>query len=349
MDAPGVEGGPRPPPGRGAGRRRAPVAGATADRSVVADDVRIGTPPEQVTVRRITVAADPRGMDRRHVTIDRIGVEQPSGTIALDEVLPSGARDGASPSGPPTPPLAVTVREIVISDGTINVHPPKAAGADVVLVITSARANGVEFGGAAALQLSGDFDGTLDGAPLAGKADVQFAGEARRVVGELSVKKFAVRAGVLPLPPPFASLTGTLDATAKVAIGEPPGREAVDLDFRLAALRVDGQPGAALRAAVVALPGARVDLAERRVDLGPVNVQEPVLSLDLAAASAPPAAAMESGEPGWSLRSGAVSVRGGELRLRRGAAATNVRLERVRWDGLREGAAPLSLTAAAAG
>ena len=320
----------------------------TAELSVVADDVRIGTPPEQVTVRRITVAADPRGMDRRHVTIDRIGVEQPSGTVALDELLASGARAGASRDGPPTPPLAVTVREIVISDGTINVHPPKAAGADVALVITSARATGVELGGAAALQLSGDFDGTLDGAPLAGKADVQFAGEARRVVGELSVKKFAVRAGVLPLPPPFALLTGTLDATAKVAIGEPPGREAVDLDVRLAALRVDGQPGAALRAAVVALPGARVDLAERRVDLGPVNVQEPVLSLDLAA-SAPPPAATESGEPGWSLRSGAVSVRGGELRLRRGAAATSLRLERVRWDGLRDGAAPLSLTATAAG
>lgn len=320
-----------------------------AELSIVADDVRVGTPPDQVTVARITVAVDPRASNRRHLVLDRVAVEAPRGTVALDQLLPSAARDGGTRAGPLRPPLAVTVREIVVSDAALAVRAPAPAAA-VALVVTSARATGVELGGAAELQLSGDLAGTLDGAPLTASADVQMAGEERRLVGEAAVKRLALRAGVLPLPPPVAALTGTLDATATVAIGEPPGREAIALDLRL----VDARAGADLRAAAVAMPAARIDLAARRVDLGAVRVQQPVWSLDLEAApaAAPPPpmpASPTAAAPRWTLHSGMVSVRGGELRLRRGAAATGLRLERGRWDGLADDPTPLSLTATAAG
>ena len=316
----------------------------TAELSVVADDVRIGAAPEQLAIRRITVAADPLGIDRRHVVIARIAIEEPNGQLSVDALMPS---ERTGKKGPPALPIAVTVNAIEVTDGTVSVHPPKAAGANVALVISRAGAADVELGTDGTLALTGDLDGTADGAPLKGKVEVHVDRKGRTIAGSLSVQKLAVRAGVLPLPAALASLTGTLDAKAQIAIGDPPGREEVQLDLRLAKMRLDAPP---LTAASVALPKAVVDLAKRRVDLGPVNVQEPVVALDLAAEPGS-AAAVDAGPPSpvWSVRSGPVSVRGGEVRIRRGDAMTSARLARVRWDGLRDEATQLSLTAIAAG
>ncbi len=309
--------------------------------SVVADDVHAGRSPDELAVRRITVIVDPRNLDRHHVAIDRITIEAPTGTVDLD-ALADGSGGGG---GPPKLPLAVTVREVEVSDAALAVHLPRAAGSNVAVTIAHAGAADVELADGA-LQLTGDLTGTVDGAPLTGKVELRVASDEHHVVGSLSVTKLPVREGVLPLPASLTSLTGTLDATARLAMGDASAHDTLELDLRVAKLRAALKSGPTVSAAQVSLPAARIDLADRRIDLGPVNVQEPVASLDLAAPDAKAAPASGETSP-WSLRSGPVTVRGGELRLRRGAATTAARIDRVRWDGLRDGATSLTLTATA--
>lgn len=307
--------------------------------SVVADDIRVGS---EVSARRVTVAVDPRALDCHHLVIDRVTVEAPAGRIDLDALL-SPRLDGGG--GLPALPIPVTVRALEVSDAAIAVHPPAAAGGDVAVAISRATATDVELDASGGLRLDGELTGSVDGAPLQGKGALRLAADERRVSAALSVQRLPVRDGMAPLPAPLVSLSGTLDATARIEIGDPPARAEVRLDLRLARARLAGPPGVDLRLASLILPDARVDLAARRIDLGAVTVQEPVLSVDLAQAPAAPPAAAAGAE--WSLRSGPVTVRGGELRLRRGSATAGVRLERVRWDGLRDAATPLALTARA--
>lgn len=315
-----------------------------AGLAVVADDVRIGAPPEVVSVRRVTVVAAARASDWRHVVLRRIAVEAPSGDVALDDVL--GGDEGGAAARPPALPVAVSVRELVISDAALTLHPPRGA-AQVALVVTRAAASDLALGSGGTLALKGEIDGTVDGAPLGGTVEIHLDADGKRVSGSLRVQHLALRSAALPLPAAIRSLGGTADATATLAIGDPPGRAEVQLDLRVGEVALDTAYGATLRAARVEVPAARIDLAGRRIDLGAVSVRDPVLALDLAAAG-PPAAAGPAAAA-WSVRSGPVSVRGGEVRLRRGDASTALRLQRLRWDGLREAAVPLSLAASVAG
>jgi hypothetical protein len=311
--------------------------------SVVADDVRIGNPPEQIGVRRVTLSFDPRALDRHHLVIERVGVEAPVGAIALDEQLWPRFDGGAA--GVPGPPIPVSVRELVISEAAVAVRLPESAGSAATAVIDRATLTDIALAPDATLQLAGELSGSVDGAPLRGTGTLRLTADASRVSATLSVAKLPVRDGMAALPAPLASVTGTLDATARLEIGDPGGRAEVALDLRLATAHIAGPPGVALRAARFELPAVRVDLAGRRVDLGAVAVREPALSIDLAQAVAPPAPAMDAG---WSVRSGPVAVHGGEVRLHRGTGAVSARLDEVRWDGLRDGPTPLRLTAHAA-
>ena len=200
---------------------------------------------------------------------------------------------------PPTPklPLAVTVRELVVSDAA----PPSTRQRSAVAVaIARASAADIEVVDGA-LALTGELTGTVDGAPLQGKVELHIARE-RHIAGELTVKKLPLREGVVPVPPSIKTMTGTLDATARLIVGDPPARDTVELDVRIAKVRTTLASGTSLNAAQVSLPSARVDLGGRRIDLGPVNVQEPVVALDLkASAAAPP---HRRREPGWSVRPG---------------------------------------------
>lgn len=316
-----------------------------AARTVVADDIRIGTPPEAVTVRRVAVAADARGSDWRHVALRRIAVEAPSGSLGLDDLL--GGGDGGAAAKPPALPVAVSVREVVVSDAALTLRPPRGA-APIALVVTRAAASDIALGSGGALAFKGEIEGTVDGAPLTGTAEVHLDPDGPRVSGSLRVRNLALRAEVLPLPAAIRSLSGTADATAALAIGDPPGRAEVRLDLRVGQVALGTADGAALRAARLEIPAARIDLAGHRVELGAIDVRDPLLDLDLAAVGSPAAAAAPAAAA-WSVRSGTVSIRGGELRLRRGDAGIALRLERLRWDGLREAAVPLSLAASVAG
>ena len=308
--------------------------------SVVADDIHIGSAPEELTVKRVTVVVDQNEIDRSHVVVDRITVEAPTGTIALDAL----GGDAGEPAKPPKLPLAVTVRELVVSDAAIAVHPPRVAGSDVAVAIARASAADIELADGA-LVLTGDLTGTVDGAPLQGKIEVRMAPDERHITGTLTVKKLPLREGVMPLPPSIKTMTGTVDATARLVVGGTPARDTVELDVRIAKVRTTLASGTSLNAAQLSLPAARVDLGGRRIDLGPVNVQEPVVALDLASTAAPPPPA--AGEPHWSVRSGPVTVRGGQVRVRRGDTALAAKIDRVRWDGLRDTPTQLAVTATA--
>lgn len=318
----------------------------TAQLSVVAQDVRIGEAPLAVTIPRIVVAADPRGLGLRHITLQRVGIEAPAGNVDVEALR--GQAAAAEPPRAPLLPIAMTIREVVVSDAALSLQAPADVGVAVALVVTRATATDVELGRRRTVDLRADMAGTVDGAPLTATAEVHLAPDAQRVAGSLSLRKLPVRSAMLPLPPTVTSVAGTVDANAKFAVGDPAGSAAVQLDVQIANAAVETTRGAGLRATRVAMPAARVDLTKRRIDLGAVEVREPVVAIDLAALAAPPAATAASA-PAWAVRSAAVSVRGGDVQLRRGEARAGLHLERVRWDGLRDEAAPLSLTATVTG
>lgn len=312
---------------------------------VVADDVRIGTGADAANVRRLTLTVDPRALDLRQLAVERITVEAPVARLTLDEEL-RPLRGAGGGGGLPALPLPVMVREVVVTDATIAVRPP-GADADLAVAVRRAVASDVALDAGGGLRFDGELTGSVDRAPLTASGTVALTADGPRLRAELSLSQLPVRDGLLRWPAPVTSVAGTLDATARVDVGDPPTRAAIALDLRLDRARLAGPAGVDVRAARLELPAVRVDLAERHLDLGAVAVREPVLSLDLAAAAAAPASA-GAGGGGWAVRSGPLTVRGGELRLRRGDAGARVQLERVRWDGLRDAAAPLAVTARAA-
>lgn len=318
-----------------------------SERSLIADRITVGVAPDVLGVERLTVRIDPVDLDRRHLVIDRIALDGPFGAVSLDAqyrpVLgPAGAGDG----GPPALPLHVTVRELVVGAGTIAVHRPEPDAPAATVVLQELAARDIEIA-AGVLSLSARLAATVNGAPLRGDATVRLEAGDRLVRATLAAKRIPIRAGLVPLPAAVESLTGTLEATAELDLGDQPPRQVVDLDVRLADARLRGPRGAQLAAASIALPKARLDLLARRADVGPITIEKPVLTLDLAAADAP-APAPAGGEPEWSVRTGAVTVRGGEVRLRRADATAVVRLDTVRWQGLRDQPTTISLSARAA-
>jgi hypothetical protein len=315
----------------------------TADLNLVAEDVRIGGAPAEVAVRRVVIAVDPRGTSWGRVRVRRVDIEAPAGTVALDELL--GDNDAAGPATPPLLPVAVRIRELAVSDAALSLLPPQAVGTALALVITRAVARDVELGRGRALQLSGEIEGTLDGAPLSGTAEVHLAPDGRHISGTVTVTQLPLRGEMLPLPAGIASVGGTVDATATMtADGE---GEDLRAEVRIAKAAVDTSRGATLRAAQVAMPAVRVDLDRRRVDLGAVEVRDPVVTVDLAAEHRRDAAASTASR--WSVRCGVVSARGGALRLRRGDAAAALQLTRARWEGLADVAAKLELAGTTSG
>lgn len=325
-----------------------------AQGRLVAEGIRVDDPAGPLAVERVTVVVDLAGLDRRHLTIAHIGIERPSGAIALDDdyrpVL--GAPGGGG--GAPSSPIPLTVRELAISDGTLAVRLPQPDAEAVTVHVERAAATGLELGPGGALQFAARLKATVDGAPLTGAATVQLTAATRQISATVEAKQVAVRAGLLPLPPPLDSLTGTLGASAEVEIADDPPRQEVRLALRLADVRLDGPGGSALAAAAVSVPGARIDLQAQHADLGPITVERPAVQVDLTAAEAGDAgsdgdAGAAAGAPGWSVRSGALTVRGGEVRVRRGEHAAALQLDTVRWAGLGDGPVALTLSAAAPG
>jgi len=324
----------------------------TARGSLVAEGISVGSAPDLLTVERVTVLADLAALDRRHVTIARISVDKPSGAVALDaQYRPLLGSSGNGGGGPPSLPIAVTVREVVVSEGTILVHRPEPGAAAATVHIRGASVSDLELGAGGALRFAARLEATVNDAPLTADATVQLSPEGRQISATVDAKKIPVGAGLIPLPAAAESLTGTLDAKAELEIADQPAREELRLALRLADARLQGPRGSALAAAAVSVPKARIDLDQRRVDLGTVTLEKPRLTIDLAAADTDTdsaAAATDDDGPDWSVRSDTVTVRAGEVRLRRGEAAATLRLETVRWQGLRDTPATLAITAQSA-
>jgi hypothetical protein len=320
-----------------------------ANRSVVAEGVTVGEAPDLFGVERITVRANPTAFDRRHLVIDLIAVEKPFGAVSLDnQYRPALGAAADTDGGPPSVPLALTVREVVVGAGTILVRRPEPGAPSATVALERLSASDVEFADGV-LSFSGALAATVNGAPLSGETTVRLAADDRTIRATLTAKKLPIRAGVVPLPAAVESLTGTLEATVELDITDQPPRQDLRLALRLANARLSGPRGAQLAAGSIALPKARVDLRQRRIDLGPVTVETPQLTIDLAADAEQAAAPADTpSEPQWSLRTDTVTVRGGELRARRGDAAATLRLDTVRWQGLRDTPTTLSLTARAA-
>ena len=318
-----------------------------AERSVVAEGVTVGEAPDLLGVERITVRANPTAFDRRHLIIDRIAVDGPFGALSLDaHYRPVLGASEEGDGGPPSLPLALTVRELVVGAGTILIHRPEPGAPAATVALQQLTITDVELADGV-LSLAGALEATVNDAPLKGDATVRLAPDDRAIRATLTATKVPIRAGLVPLPPSIETLTGTLEATATLAFTDRPPRQELQLAVRLAKARLDGPRGSALQAALLALPKARVDLLAGRIDLGAVTIEQPVLSVDLDAEETTAAPPSEAG-PSWSVRSDTVSVRGGELRARRGKAAAALRLDSLRWQGLRDEPTTLSIAARAA-
>jgi len=332
-----------------------------ADATVTATGIAVGSAPDQLTAERVLVVVDRAAVSRQHIVIDRVEIDTPGGVLELDErfrpVLgPPRDDDGSAGGAPPSLPIPLTVRTVVVDGGALTVRRATAPGvpSSATLAIKQASASDIEIGGSTTpgLALRAKLDGTLNDAPVAADTTVRWAAAAPDLDATVVVKKVPVQGGLVPLPPPVAPLSGTVDATVTVHFGGSPRQESVQLAARLAGPRLPGLPSGEVAAKSVTVPKARIDLLAHRVDLGPIEVEAPVATVELAderiVLPLPTTAGAPPGEPAWTVRPGRVTVRGGEIRIRRGPAETALQVETARLGEPRDGVAALDMTASAA-
>ncbi len=311
--------------------------------TVVAGDLVVGAPPEQLAVARLTVGVDLTRLARREVVLDRVHLEAPTGTLRLETIAADAEDDDAGPRLY----VPVAIRELRADDGRLVLHGP--GGTTAQLVADELVATDIALGGGSGrdVALTATLAGAIDGVPLHASAEVRVAEGERVLVAQVRVRDYPVPDGLLPLPAPLTGASGTVTAEATLHVGPAPDERVLTVDARVARARVVAG-GAALAARAVAARAVRIDLAARRLDLGPVSIEEPELTADLDRLPSAAAAARDADAPGWHLRSDAVTVRGGRVRLRRGGEALVLRLASVRWDGLREAPAALAVRLQAA-
>ncbi len=283
------------------------------------------------------------------IALDRLLVDHPVGIVQLDaQYRPTVGRFGRESRGRDAAPIEVRLREVVVSDGALTVRYPvdgrqRAAPLHLTRLVCSDVVLASDQVGMQ-VQLSG----TVDGAALEGRARLQLGGAAPAVEGELRVTGLVVDRTRLDLPPGFATARATVDAAAVYESTSAPPRQELRLEARLREARLTGPTDTAFSAASATFPAVRVDFAARHLVLGDLAIDTPELTLALTDAGLvlPVGAVADAPESAWTIETGAIEVRTGRVRLRRGAATFTLGAVAGRWDGRRaDGPQPLTLQA----
>lgn len=309
---------------------------------LVIDWIAIGEGDARITIRRIATVLDILRLSPGAIVLDRVEVDAPAGLVQVDDEyrVTIGALGGGSADTAAAPPH-ITVRELVVDEGKLVVrHPVGVATRDAMLNIERFVASGVEMAPApdgARFALDGELRGTWDGAPVQGTVQLRAAGADTAVSGELAVSGLLVDRDVAPLPAGMETLRATIDATVTLQLGGGAAPE-IAAKVRVVAPRLVLGGATSVSARAIALPEVRIKPGAARVDLGPVTIEGVETVIAVGGGGGPAAAARATTEAGgWTIASGPIEIRGGQVALRRGAETLPLELERVRWDGLRPG------------
>ena len=314
-----------------------PFSGQATARSV-----SIGSGDDRMTAQRVAAVVDAmRLWGGGDVVVERVELDAPVATISIDEQY--RVTLGVLGSGPASSSAThhVSVHELVVSDGQLIVrHPIRGTVRTSLLRISHLNADGVDLESTpsgARLQMSGRFDGSIDGAPLDGETHVRLAGDDVQITGTLGISGLTVNRDVVPLPPELETFAATVDAKAKFDLSGQPLGGTMRVDLSMANLRLTGREETEVSAKKASLHDIQVNLSSRSVDLGAVSVEAP----GLVVASTPDGIVLPlqpapgAGGQSWAVRSGAIQMRGGRIAARRGDATVVLTLDSARWDGLR--------------
>ncbi|HEX7408081.1 MAG TPA: DUF748 domain-containing protein [Candidatus Binatia bacterium] len=317
---------------------------------VTARRISIGRESDRFSAARLSVDVGLYRLLRGDVVLDRVDVDAPVGTVRLDaDYQPRLGGLGGEGAARWTPP-AVAVRELVVSKGELTVrYPVRGQTRDAKLAITRLVATDLqEATGGSELGLSVHAEGALDGTPVRANARLHVAGDATQIDAQIAVPGLAVNPDVIPLPQGLERFSGTLDVHATYAARNAPPGQTLRLDVSVGNARIVGDAGTEFSAKRISIPGIRVDLARRRVDLGAVTLDAPVLIVALVEEGVvlPLRIGGGTAASSWTVRSGAIELRGGNVSVRRGETALTLALESARWDGIDRGhATPVAVRA----
>ena len=305
---------------------------------VTASRLLLGAAPKQVSVDRVTVAADLARVVHGAIVLDRVVFDKALATVVLDAryrpELSGFGGDGASTSSLPD----FVVRELLVNGGVLTLRYPlqQRTRAAKVQIDRLAAADVSWRNAGGELEAAVELAGALDGAPLHGEATLHLATAEKRIDAKVGIKGLAVNRTLIDLPPALQTFSGTVDALATYDAERSLASGALALDLRIADARVNLGAQTECGAKRVFMPNTRVDFDKRTVDLGKVTVDAPLFTVTLNTAGVAHAAEAEdhgAASP-WTVKSGAVALRGGKIQVRRSEAATTWALKAARWDGV---------------
>jgi hypothetical protein len=317
---------------------------------VSAEGIAVGTDGARLSVGQLSVDIALDRLLHREIVFDQLVLDRPVATVELDEhYTPTIVGLSSKPvaGGATAPPL--TVHRMVVSHGDITVRLPlQGRTRDAKLDIARLAVSDIVWmPSARALSLQAALDATLDGSPVHGGASLKLDGSQQHIEVKLDASGVRVSRDTFDLPDALQSFTSRLDVHATFESGAPEARQ-LRLDLKADEPTLSGGQGTQLAAKSVTFPEVRIDFVERRIDLGPIRLQSPIVGIALTEAGAilPFSGERQGGGSAgdsWTLHSGAVEVSDGNLRVTRADASVALAIPLARWEGLDD--TPSALTA----
>ena len=312
---------------------------------VTAGHVSVGGDGERIAAERLVIHVPLGNLWRGEMSVDRIAIDAPTGTVQLDaQYRPTLVGFGSGGTAGSTLPV-ISVRQLVVTEGELTVrYPVQGQMRTAALHITRLVASDIEAA-AGGVEMNPQLTGSLDGAPLEADARLHLAGESPQINVNVAVTGWAVNRTTIDLPPGWETLRTTLDVKATYESTTVPPLQALRLAVRLGEPSITGDAGTEFAAKAVALPDIRVDLEKSGIDLGAVTVDAPVLTVAFTPEGVMLPLRVAGGASGaaWAVGSGRIEVRDGRLRGRRGESTVTLAVESGRWEGIAPGR-PSSLT-----
>jgi hypothetical protein len=316
---------------------------------VNAEGIEVGTEGAGLSAGQLSVDIALGRLLHREIVFDELVLDRPVATVELDEHFTpalAGSSSKTVAGGAAAPPLPLTVRRAIVSNGDITVRLPlQKRTRDAKLEIAHLAASDIVWiPSAHGLSLQAELEATLDGAPVHGEASVKLGSSQPRIEAKLHASALRVSRDTFDLPAALRTFAGRLDVHATFESGAAGVRQ-LRLDVKADEPTLSGGRGTQLAAKSVTLPEVSIDLAKRRIDLGPIRLQSPVVGIELAGPVLPATGEEEgigSSDSSWTLRSGPVELRDGDIRATRADASVALAIPSARWEGL--GDTPSALT-----
>jgi uncharacterized protein involved in outer membrane biogenesis len=320
---------------------------------VKAEGIAVGADGARVSAGQVLADIALRRLLHREIVFDQLVIDRPAATVELDDhYIPTlaGSSSKAVAGDATAPPLPVTVHRLIVSNGETTVRLPlQGRTRDAKVEIARLVASEIVWTpGGHGLSLQADLDAKLDGAPVHGEASVKLGNSQRQIEAKLDASGVRVSRDTFDLPATLQTFTGRLGVRATFESDSAAARQLLRLDVKANEPSLVGEQGTQLGAKSVTLPQVRIDPASRRIDLGPVELQSPVVRIALTEAGAivPLAGKTQlvgAGGSSWTIHSGPIEVHDGDIRATRADSSTALAIPSARWEG--PGDTPSSLTA----